>query len=69
MNIAVVIYAHQSKAADEDYVWFWRECVLDLPKCVYVHLQKKLAQGFLKESLQTVFPNNVQLSKFHEECG
>ncbi len=26
-------------------------------------------EGFLNESLQIAFPNNVLISKFHDECG
>ncbi len=33
------------------------------------HLLKKWVQSFLNESLQTAFPNNVLISKFHDECG
>ncbi len=33
MNIAVVIYTRHLSAV-EDYVLFWRECALYLPKCV-----------------------------------
>ncbi len=72
MNIAVVIYS-VIWAAEEDYVWFWRECSLNLPKCVYVHEitrdQASSTEFFLNESLQNTFPNNVLISKFHDECG
>ncbi len=77
MNIAVFIYTFTSNVY-QDYAWFWRECALDLPKCVYVqresfviqlHLQKKWVQGFLNESLRIAFPNNELISKFHDECG
>ncbi len=74
MSIAVVIYSRHL-SAEEDYVWFWRECALDRPKCVcsresfviQLHLQKKWVQGFLNESLQIAFYNNVLISKFHDE--
>ncbi len=36
---------------------------------IQLHLQKKWGQGFLNESLQTAFPNNVLMSKFHDECA
>ncbi len=69
MNIAVIIYS-VIWAAEEENVWFWRECALDLPKCVYVRashswssLQKKWVQGVLNVSLQTAFPNNVLIGK------
>ncbi len=67
MNIAVVIYFRHLSAV-EDYVWFWSECALwsaCMPLCsresfaIQLHLQKKWVQGFLNESLQIAFPNNV----------
>ncbi len=36
---------------------------------IQLHLQKKWVQGFLNESLQTAFPNNVLMSKFQDECA
>ncbi len=65
-------------AAEEDYVWFWRESALELPKCVYVRANHSWSsfiyrrseyKVFLNESLKTAFPNNELISKFHNECG
>ncbi len=36
---------------------------------IQLYLQKKQVQGFLNESLQTAFPNNVLVIKFHNEYG
>ncbi len=36
---------------------------------IQLQLQKKWVQGFSNESLQIAFPDNVVISKFHDEWG
>ncbi len=75
MNMAVVIYSRHLSG------WRWLRLVFKgkkplIYKCVsslesfiiQLHLQKWV-QGFLNESLQTAFPNNVLIIKLHDECG
>ncbi len=38
-------------------------------RAIQLHLQKKWVYVFFNESLQIAFPNNVLVSKFHDECG
>ncbi len=75
MNIAVVIYSR--------YLRCWRRSGLllflkgmcpDLPKCAYVYAnylwsEEVSVRYLFYEFLQIACPNNVQVSKFHNECG
>ncbi len=40
----------------------------DLLNCIYV-LTEEVNIRVFNESLQIAFPNNVLISKFHDECG
>ncbi len=76
MNIAVIIYSRHHIEDAENYFCFWRECALNQPKCIYdstnlswYSFTYRSEYKFFYEYLQIAFPNNVLVSKFHDECG
>ncbi len=67
MNIAVVIYS-VIWAAEEDYIWFWRESALDLPKCIYVCTNHSWSSFIYRRSEYNVFKKNLCKPPFLIMC-
>ncbi len=76
MNIAVVIYSHHLSGwrglllvLKGKRPWYTEMRICSRKSFVIQLRQQKWVQGFLNESLQIAFHNNVLISKFQDECG